>query len=1769
MIDLLRAELERLFDLDQLFDLSRSLLAFDPEAIGGTGAVATFAQALARYSIEQDAVAALVDAVMARRGEAAGKLVGIARRRWHQEPELHGGDSIGDYVVVRKLDADRIGAAYLARRDGAEVRLLVLHPELTRDRRGRHRFLVAQRRLASAHHPGLPQRVVVTAADDRILVAQEYVDGQTLAARLARTGPMHLNEARPILKALLEALSALHESQLVHGTLGLDGVLLFRDPDGAPRVRLLGIGAHLLTGRAVSTEGADRELPWLLANAHTVAPEQLRGEDATATSDVYSFGALAFELLSGAPPFGPEGGLGAAIGHLSLPPLAPSTVAPRGWVSREVDDFLLRLLAKDATQRPADASDLLGELDGLGREESGAEPQIPPEEFDRRVDMLLAEPTENDRAQALEATVDAGADPLRVAEAFQLAADQIPSDDPDARDAKRRLLLRTARMHEAGRDPAAAEHTYATLLELFPGDGPTLAALETLRRRLGKYDELVEMLLERSERAADRHDRALALAEIGRLYVAELKDREQALVAFTQALCEEPANDDHAEQVEKLAGGEEKHWEDVLSTCMTATMSESLPQDAKNCLYARMADWYLTRVKRPDLALPVYQSILQAEPSNDAALRGLTQIYQKAQQWPELGMVLTTRADAAASPGLARDLRCEAAEILENQLGDTGGARALYEGILREDPGHARASEALCRIYGASNDFDGLLRILERRAESERGEDRARTMCRIAEIYEDHRKDDGEAIRRFDAVTASDPDHLDALRGLDRLLSKTGRYRELLDNLAHQIAIAATPRQKITLWERVAGIQDEEFLDHAAAAEAWEAILSLDGAHGGAYAALPRHYRVLDRWDDLVALYERHVSLVEDPRRGLELHLARGRVLAEQLGAPERAMAAFEAASALDPQHAGALEALARIRESLGDTDAALHAIDALADKASSPEGKAEQFLRAARLLESRGDRDTAIEYYKRALDQVPSDLHTSLALRSAYVTRGDINAAIQLLEREFSRTEGDATKARLAAEVATLCRDRLKDDARAEEAAKRSLQFDPTNIDARAILGDLAFEAGHPVEASRHYEVIADRTDTLPKERATRILVRYVDSLGQTGSTEKAVAPMDTLLRIAPDDAVALERVAQVTFEHGSPQRAVDLYRDLFARFADELGTHPESLYRYGESLRRSGDLEGAISPLEEASDVDPGSAQPLLSLAKIYEARGEWEHVIRTKTRHLDVAEGDTRTSLLVEIGEIAAERLGDRTRAAKSYVAALEECPDDRRLLTKLMQLYGEEQDWEKLVEVVVKLAGFVEDQPQKAKYLLTAAIVSERQMRDFERALDFYRQVIQLDPNHDKAIDAAIELERVATRFEAVEDLLKFKVERATEANDNERLLAAFVELGELYENDLMWIEKAIDAYEAAQTLDAQDSARAEKLAELYASDPARYLGKAVDSQIALLRQNPYRAEPYKLLRRLYTETKHADAAWCLCQALHVLNLAEADEERFFKRMRVETAAPAREALTDEDWLRHLMHEDADPFLTSIFALIEPAVIGSRSRSLSDLGYDPRLQVDLARHPYPMSQNLFYAAGVLGLDPPPTYQNPSDPAGLSFLHAHAPSVVLGRAAMATEIPPQAAAFIAARHLAYFRPGMYVRHLVATGTGLKAWLFAAIKLISPQFPMAAELEGPVRDALAALEAGIQGQARDHLARIVAQLVQSGGALDLKRWVNGVDLTADRVGLLVAHDLETAVEIVRASDDSASAVPREERQKQLVLYSISEPFFDLRRRLGIGVDS
>ncbi len=1794
-IEILRGELERLFSLDEMTAMSKRLLGLDPEDVGGVGAKATFARALTERCIDDDRLDALVDVLFASHKGVDPRVRDVARQLG--KAEVPAGKAVGPFTVQDKLGESALAVVYLARRGETPFALKVLRPDASRDRRAVHRFLTANRLVATVTHEGLPAGIEARGLPDGVdYVAYEHVDAQPLAARLARTGPVHVNEIRPILRGILEPLAALHRAGLAHGDLKLENVLVGRGGAGAAppggagvKVVVIDFGTDRLRHRHVAANGFSGPLA-VFGSPKTIAPEQVRGGHADPRTDVYAFGAMMYELLTGKPVFVAEHAADAAFAHLAKEPEPPSARAPRGWVAKEVDQFVLSLLRKNPEDRPKDAAALLEAIEGLGRVSATmrAAP-VSQEKVDQLIDLLVASADDTDTAIALEQAVEEGADAAKVANAFALAAEEHTAEGVEAKEVKKGLFYRAARIYDSTlKDKAKAEDMYKAILEIDPEDDIALVAIEEVKKQLGKYEDVVEMLLARSQAAAPGEDRARALSEIGRLYAHELEDPEQALVAYTQALCEAPASSDYAAEIERLAGDRPQRWKETLDAITEAVKSETLGASDRNLLLAHAGRWYEAKVGRADMALLAYQQVLVTDPLSEAANEGLTHIYRKAQQWPELAALLLLRADAAGSTPRARELKVEGAEVLE-KLGEDKRARELYADVVAHDPGHVRATEALARLSEKAGDFRTLVKLLERRAEGEKGSEKADALARVAEVYEDHLDDLGEAMRKFEAALVADAAHVPSLKGLDRIYSRTSRYKELLENLERQVAVAATPRQKITLHERMAGLYEEEFLDHEKASREREKVLEIDPDNDGALTALARDYRQLGRWEELVKLLERHASLTTDAARRVDLAVQKARTLADNIGSPERATKAFEEVLERSPGHAGALEALARLRELTGDAHAALSAIEALADKATTKEAKAEQWMRAGRLLEQRGDMDGAIERYRLALDASPRDAAASAALRKAYAHRGDAEALVALIERELGLAEGNLAKARLYSELAIAQRDKRKDEAQAEAAAKKAIDLDPTNADALMLLGDLAFEAQRFVEASKLYESLVGRAQILSKPDAVRVLVRYAEAFGKAfgarvsspsvadvaavggppSAHPRMLAALEGLQKLAPDDLEVLGRVARVLFDHGDPRSARKAYEDLVAKGEGKLSTaeRAEALYRLGESARRAGDLEAAVTPLREAADMDPTSPLPLASLSKILEAQGKWEESIRIRNQRLEVASGAERFDLLLEIGDIEFQKLSDRTRAQKTYAAALEERPDDRKLLTKLMQLYSEEKDWAKLVEIVLRLADFVEDPKQRAKYMHTAAIVSSRQLGEVEQALEFYDRALEFDSSVAKVLEEAVELSRTKGDHARLERLLKVEIELAKQANDRDKLAEVLDDMGELYRKSLGEPELAVDAYEAAQAFDPDNEARAALLAELYASDVEKYLDKAVRSQAELLRRNPHRAESYKLLRKLYTEARRGDAAWCLCQALVVQNLAAPDEERFYKRHRADTAAPAQAVLDEDDWAR-LAHPDLDPLVTKIFALIQPSIIRSRTQPLESLGYDMRYAIDLSLHPYPVSQTLYYAHGVLGLTPPLVFQNPNDPAGLGFLHAHTPAIVLGRAAFESQVPVQSLAFVAGRHLTYFRPGYYVRHLLPTGTGLKAWLFAAIKLSAPQFPLAPDIEGQARDAMAAMNADFQGVQKELLASNVSKLLQSGATLDLKKWVAAIDLTADRAGFLLAYDLAMATEVMRATEEAAS-VPSKERIKEIVLFSVAEEYLALRQKLLISIDS
>ncbi|HEX3770154.1 MAG TPA: tetratricopeptide repeat protein, partial [Polyangiaceae bacterium] len=1352
-IDILRAELERLYSLDEMTSMSEELLGLDPDEVGGATAKASFARALTERCIDGDQLEALIDVILVSRQNVDPR-VGDVTSLFGKE-EIPNGGKLGPFAILRKLGESQQSIVYAAARKEERRALKVLRREAVRDKRAVQRFLTANRMVASVDHPGLPRDLEAGEHDGTYWVSYDLVEAQPLSARLARSGAMHIRDARPILRGILQPLAALHRARIAHGDLKLENVLVGFGEGGA-HVTLIDFGTDRLRQRATVANGHTGVLA-VFGSPKTISPEQVRGRRADASTDLYAFGAMMYELLTGKPVFSFESATDAAFAHVSTKPEAPSARGPRGWITSDIDDFILRLLAKDPAKRPRDAAAVMEELESLGRVSAtlkASQDAFPEEKLTELVDQLIAAPEDAEAADALERTVEEGADPATVAEAFDVAAKGVSGEDEESREVKKALLRRAARLfNEAAGDLVGAEKAYAELLELDPDDKAVQTSLDEVRRANGKFAEVVEGLIQRSETAAPGEELARIFSEIGRLCANELDDPDQGILAYARALCEVPGDDAVAEEIERLAEGKAPLWNEVLTSLTESIQGGGQSVEDRNKLFAHAARWYSEKLGRPDLAVMGYQQILSSDRTNEAAHEGLTTLYRRSQQWPELVSALSAYADLLATSPRSRDLRAEAGEIHETHLNDASRARDAYAKVLVDDPSHAKASEGMARIAESTGDFETLAGILEERADGAQGKEKVEALLRIAELYEDQLSDLAEAESRFKAVLEVQADALDALKGLDRIYNRTSNYKELLANLERQVAIAPTPRQKINLYERMASLHDEEFLDHASAAECLELILKLDPVNDGAMTKLERHSRALARWDALNDLYERHAAMTTEPARKTELLMQRARVLAENVGAPNQAARVYERVLEEQPGHGPALEALARLREQAGDARAALTAIEALAESAPTAAARAEQWARAAKLLETRGDRDGAIDRYKRASEETPDDPAIAAALRHAYAARGDAASVVKLIERELALATSEVAKAKLHGEMARVLRDRLFADDDAEKHAKAALQIDPSNADALLVMGDIAFEGERFVEATRHLEPLVGRASTLEKADAIRALVRFVESYGRSAASRtsspgigrestpsitethpRVSAALAALEQIAPDDADALARVGRVMFDIDDVTASRLLFSRLLQRHGDDLSRpdRADAQWRLGESLRRLGELDGAVDLLREAADADPGNPAPLNALARVYEQTGDWEEFVRTKRRRLELAVGAERFELLLEIGDVEFKKLNSRGRAGKTYLAALEERPDDRKLLTKLMELYSTEKDWGSLVEVVLRLTEFVEDPKQRAKYMHTAAMVTARHLGEIQDSLLFYDKAIEFDP-----------------------------------------------------------------------------------------------------------------------------------------------------------------------------------------------------------------------------------------------------------------------------------------------------------------------------------------------------------------------------------------------------------------------------------------------------
>jgi serine/threonine protein kinase len=277
-----------------------------------------------------------------------------------EEHVLQPGTVIGSYTVVRELGRGGMGRVYLASdaRLGRTVALKALPPQLTREPQHRERLRREARAAAVLTHPGICTVYALEELDGELYIATEFVEGHTLREEIAEARRPSLETIVSTARELASALSSAHAKGITHRDLKPENIMRTRDE----RIKVLDFGlARVETGPGGVAATLTAPLPGgIVGTPAYMSPEQIEGRTAGPAADVFSFGVLMYEWISGRHPFMAGSVLATLARVLDSTPDPLTNHAPvPNWLS----DLIDRCLRKPVSERFGSASELVQAFD--------------------------------------------------------------------------------------------------------------------------------------------------------------------------------------------------------------------------------------------------------------------------------------------------------------------------------------------------------------------------------------------------------------------------------------------------------------------------------------------------------------------------------------------------------------------------------------------------------------------------------------------------------------------------------------------------------------------------------------------------------------------------------------------------------------------------------------------------------------------------------------------------------------------------------------------------------------------------------------------------------------------------------------------------------------------------------------------------------------------------------------------------------------------------------------------------------------------------------------------------------------------------------------------------------------------------------------------------------------------------------------------------------------------------------------------------------------
>jgi tetratricopeptide (TPR) repeat protein len=1091
------------------------------------------------------------------------------------------------------------------------------------------------------------------------------------------------------------------------------------------------------------------------------------------------------------------------------------------------------------------------------------------------------------------------------------------------------VLSETANLWEV--NGGDSEHAFRVLREAFelaPADEQTRASLERLAEELDAWDRLGDSYAAAADAIDDDFVRRQLLNALASVYDERLADPRSALGALSRLSALDPSDPEPFERMIMLCMllGDWRKLVEVLEKKAELSLDE--PETAT--ILRRVGSIKAEMLEDENGAVAAYQRALEIEPESIETLDRLIELFERRDDAAKLVGLIEQRVELSTDEEeeLRYELTLRGARCHEERLGNSPEAIRLLTRAQGWRPQDAAVLTALERLYRAEQMHEDLLENLKAQAAAaEAAAARLDLHNKIGDLYLAQFDNAFDALEQYRMVLDAAPTDAHAIEQarkigrehedlrlevsalLEPVLTNASRFRELCEVMELRFSAQSEASDRARTLGGMALIQEEQLDDPAAARDTLLRAARQTPDDAALHDDVVRLCELTAEWGRYADTLSERAGEELDSVVSADLYTRLGRIAADKLDDPERAIKAYDAAVERAGQQPELLEALDRLYARTGDAEKLAETLAARVQVESGETNQAELCYRLALVqIESFAQKSQGLATLREVVERVPDhagarkqlesltaerELFEDAAemLENMYHVMGDNAALAGLYEKRigFAPTASDRVQMRL--KLARMFEDRAFDTEAAQLAIEQAFLDEPGDAE---LLGELERLGAANAAGGRGAEAWRTAADAVSKavstalaaeagassglsmEQARDLYLRaarwYKTDVGDTAAAEKVLG-----LALEQDTRNA-DTLAQLESLHRAPGREADLVATL-RRLADLAQSPGSGVDRSPSELRREAkDLaekfleDGALAEkiLRETLQAEDTDRWALAELCRMREKAEDWAEVYTLLSRRIELSpDAAEQRALRHQAADIASSKLGNREAAIDLYEQAFQEDSSDDVASEALRKLYEEAKQYDDMLRLLERLTELASTAEQRGKLRLQSAKMCIDSLDAPTEGIEHLRAVLEEVPGHEEAVQLLSVMLEKQGRDDELAELMDKQIALAQSKGDRSAELGFRVRLAELYESRLNEPDKAIAGFLEVLEKDAGFRPALKALARLY--EQQQHAAKAAGMLDRLL-AGAEPAEAVKLALKacdLYVSVKDEEAA---CRAL---------------------------------------------------------------------------------------------------------------------------------------------------------------------------------------------------------------------------------------------------------------------------------------------------------